>query len=119
MLQAQTTYAPLDFICDVRDHLHRLTEVVPVALLIDHALIDTSRGDVVLPRGADIEESLIVTQVQIRFVTILCHIALTMLVGVERPWVDVYIRVKLLDRNLVSTSLKQFTKTGGYNALTK
>ena len=37
--------------------------VIPVALLIDHALIDTSRGDVVLPRGADIEEALIVSQI--------------------------------------------------------
>ena len=89
-----------------------------MALLIDHTLIDTSRGDVVLPRGANIEEALIVTQVQICFVTILCHIALAMLVGIERTRVNVYIRVKLLYRNLVPTSLKQFAKTGGYNTLT-
>ena len=103
----------------MRDHLNRLTKVVAVALLIDHTLIDTSRGDVVLSRGADIEEALIVTQVQIRFVTILCHIALAMLVRIERARVDVYIRVKLLYRNLVPTSLKQFAKAGGYNTLTK
>ena len=90
-----------------------------MALFIDHALIDTSRGDVVLPGGTDIEKALIVSQVQIRLMAIFRHIALAMLVRVERTWVNVYIRIKLLYRNLVPTSLKQFAKAGGYNALTK
>ena len=37
----------LDLVGDVRDHLHRLAEVVAAALLLEHALVDLAGGEVV------------------------------------------------------------------------
>ena len=33
----------LDLVGDVRDHLHRLAEIVAAALLLEHALVDLGR----------------------------------------------------------------------------
>ena len=90
-----------------------------MALTVDDRLIDATRGDTIVSRGVNARKTFVVAQVQIRLHTIDCHIALTMLVGVQRSWVDVDIRVELLDGDFIATCLQQLTDAGGNDALTQ
>ncbi len=92
---------------DVGHDLHRLAQVVAVALLVDDALVDASGGDVVGAGGLDVGEAFVMAQVEVGLVAVDGHIALPVLVGVERPRVDVDVWVKLLYRYAVTTRFQQ------------
>ena len=101
--RTQQFHVTLNLVGDVRDNLDRLAQVVAAALLVDDALVNASRGDVVGARGLDVGEALIVPQVQVRLMAIDGDIALAVLIGVQRARVDVDVRVKLLAGDTVST----------------
>ena len=79
---AQQLDVALDLVGDVRDDLHRLAQVVAPALLVDNALIDAARGDVVGASCLDVGEALIVSQVQVGLMAIDGDVALAVLIGV-------------------------------------
>ncbi len=56
------------------------------------------------------------SQVQVSFVAVHGDIALAMLVGVQCTRVDVDVRVKFLDGDIVSTGLQQLADRGGDDA---
>ena len=116
---AEALYAVLYLVGNVRHHLHGLAQVVAPALLVDHRLIDASRGHAVGPCGLYASETLIVTQVEVGLHAVGRHVALAMLIGIKRSRVDVDVRVELLDRNLIATRLQQFTNRGRNNAFTQ
>ena len=90
----------------MRDNLHGLTEELAAALLLDDALIDLARGDVVVLRCLYRGETLVVAEVEVGFGNILRKVALAVLVGVESARVDVDIWVELLDCHCITTCLK-------------
>ena len=98
-------HTPLDLVGDMGHDLYRLTEVVAMPLAVDDGLIDAPRGDTVVTGGMNTCKPFVVTQVQVGLETVIRHVALTMLVGVQRPWVDVDVGVELLDGHLVTTCL--------------
>ena len=53
----------LDLICDMGDDLDSLAQVVSPPLLLNHAFIHLSCGDVVLFRQTHVEEPLVVSEV--------------------------------------------------------
>ena len=55
----------LDFVGDVRDHLHGAAEVVAAALLADHALVDLAGGEVVALAHPHVDEALVVAEVEV------------------------------------------------------
>ena len=57
--------AILNFVRNVRNHLHGLAEIVASALLLDHQLVDPPGGPVVLPRSSHRGKALVVTEVEI------------------------------------------------------
>ena len=59
--------ATLDLVSDVRDDLDSATQVVTMALLADHLSINLSRGEVTETAQADIHKAFVVTQIQVRF----------------------------------------------------
>ena len=89
--------------------LNGLSEIVSPALLVDHSLVDTAGGHRVGLGGLDVCETLVVTEVKVGLHAIDSNIALTMLIGVEGTRVDVDIRVKLLDSNVVASCLKKLS----------
>ena len=109
----------LDLIRDVGDHLYRLAEEVTPALPLDHVLIDAPGGDVAIAGGLDVKEALIVAQVEVRLVAIIGDEALTMLIGIERPGVDIDVGIKLLDRALQTATDQQSSERRGDDALTE
>ena len=90
-----------------------------MALTVDDGLVDAPCRYRVVSCCEYACKSLVVSQVQIRLETILRHVALTVLVGVQRARVDVDVGVELLDGYLVAASLQQFADGGGNNALSQ
>ena len=109
----------LDLVGDVGDDLDGLAQVIATPLLVDDALIDASGGDVVGTSGLDVGEALVVPQVQVGLMTIDGDIALAVLIGVQRPWIDVDVGVKLLAGHTVAAREQQAGNARGDNALTK
>ena len=94
----------LDFVGDVRDDLHGLSEIVAAALLVDDALVDPACGDVVGAGCLDVGEALVVAEVEVGLVAVDGHVAFAVLVGVERARVDVDVGVELLDSDPVASA---------------
>ena len=60
----------LDRVCDVRDDLHRLAQVVALALALDDVLVDLAGGNVVVAGQGDVEVALVVAEIKIDFTTV-------------------------------------------------
>ena len=106
-----------DFIGDVRNHLDGFSKIIAAPLALDDALVDASRGHTVVAGGLDAGETLIVAEIEVGFLAIGGHVALAVLVGVERARVDVDVRIEFLDGDFVAPCLEQFSKGGGDDAL--
>ena len=105
LLLILTEHPALDLIRDVRHHLDGLTQIVAMALTVDHRLVDATCGDGVVAGGVNACKTLIVAQVEVGLHTIHRHVALAVLIGVQRPWVDVDIGVEFLNGDLIATRL--------------
>ena len=89
----------------MRNNLNGLAEVVTTALFFDHALVDAARRDVVGTGGLDACKPLVMTEVEVSFLSVHCNITFSVLVGVERTRIDVDVRIKFLDSNIISSGL--------------
>src|SRR5579864_1245850 len=89
----------LDFIGDVRDHLHGLAKIVAAALALDDLLVDAAGGDVIGLREARMREALVMPEIKVGFRAVVGHEDLAMLKRAERAGIDVEIRIKLLQGN--------------------
>ena len=112
-------HSMLDLVGDVRNDLNGLAKVVATTLTVDDGLVDPTRSDRIVARCAYASETLIVTEVEVGLHAIDSHIALSMLVWVERAWVDVDIWVELLYCDFVATSLKQHADARRNDAFTE
>ena len=79
---------------------------------INDCLVDAPRGDGVVARSMNTCESFIVAEVEVGLHAIDGHIALAMLVGIERSRVDVDVGIELLDGDGVAAGLQQLADTG-------
>jgi hypothetical protein len=111
--------ALLDLVGDVWDDLHGLAEVVTSAFLLDHGGVDRAGGDV----GTAVEvlpgEALVVAEIQVRLGPVVEHEHLAVLERVHRPWVDVDVRIELLESDPKSSGTEQAAQRGGGDALTE
>ena len=85
----------LDFVGDVRDHLHRFAQIFATALFFDHALIDAAGGEIVGLLHARFDETLIVPQVKIGLGAVISHEHFAMLERRHRSGIDVDIGIEL------------------------
>ena len=65
------THASLDFIRDVRDDLNRVTEIFTATFALNHGRVDLSGGYVSCLTEIDVEKTLVVTDVEICFCTVI------------------------------------------------
>lgn len=107
MVRAHEHDAALYLVGDVRDDLDSLAKIVATTLLLDDTLINTPGSDVVVLAGSDIEETLVVAKVEVCLGAVFGHVALAMLVRVERAGINVKVRVKFLDGDVVATALEK------------
>ena len=99
--------ALLDLVGDVRDHLHGLAEVLALALLGEHRLVDRAGRGVRAPGERDVDEALVVPEVEVGLALVVGDEHLAVLEGVHRAGVDVDVGVELLHRDPEATTLEQ------------
>ena len=85
----------LDLVGDVRDHLHRLAEIVSAAFLLQHRLVDLAGGEVVGAPHLRVDEALVVAEVEVGLRAVIRHEHLAMLERAHRARVHVEVRVQL------------------------
>ncbi len=107
----------LDLVGDVRDHLHRLAEVVAAAFSLEHTLVDLAGGEVVGLLHPSGDEALVVAQVEIGFRAVVGHIDLAVLEWRHRAGVDIEVGVELDQRDLDAARFKDRCERRRRNAL--
>ena len=98
------------------DNLYGLSQIVATAFFVDDTFIDTSGGDVVGLGCLYAQKTLVVSQIEVGFVSVYGHIAFSVFIRIQCPRVDVDVRVKLLDGNLITSCLQQLTDGGRNDA---
>ena len=102
----------LDLVGDVRDHLHRLAEVVAPPLGGEYRLVDRPGGGVGVAGEVLVGEPLVVPEVEIGLAAVVGDEDLAVLVGVHRAGVDVDVRIELLQRHPQPAELEQPAERG-------
>ena len=97
LLFTQILNLPFDFVGDMRDHLNGLSQVISAALLVNNRLVDTSCRHRIGARCLNACEAFVVSKIEIGLHAIGRHVALSMLIRVQRSGVDVDVGVKLLN----------------------
>jgi len=100
-------------------YLDGFSQIVPMSFAVNHRFVDATSCYRVVSCCVYACEALVVAQIEVGLKAVLRHIALAVLVGVQRPRVDVNIRVKLLYCYLVAACLQQFPYRGGDDALSQ
>ena len=110
-------HAPLDLVGDVRNHLHRVAEVLAPTLARDHGRVDLAGRDVRGLAQVDVEKALVVADVEVGLGAVVGHEDLTMLERVHRARVDVEVRVKLLHDDTKPARGEQIAQARGRQTL--
>ena len=92
----QSQHCRFDFIGDMRYDLNGFAEVFSFSFFLNHFQINSARRVVGFARQGAVGESFVVTQIQIRFGTIIQHIDFAVLKGTHRSRIDIDVRVQLL-----------------------
>jgi hypothetical protein len=109
--------AVLDFVGDVRNHLHRAPEVIAAPLFLNHRLINFSSGPVMVPRRFRVGEPFVMAEVEVGLGAIIGDVHLTVLIRAHRPRVDIYIRIELLQRHAIPVTFEQCADRRGREPL--
>ena len=102
--------ASLDFVGDVRDDLHSLSEIVTTALSCQYGLIDAACSGVAVAAQWLVDKALVVTEVEVGLAAIIGHEHLAVLERVHRARIDIDIRIKFLHGDPKATHLQQTTQ---------
>ena len=106
-LLPQAVDKALDLLRDVRNHLHRLPQVLAPPLLVQHVPVDLPRGQVGKAVQILVDKALVVPQIQIRLAAVLGDIDLSVLIGAHGSRVHVDIGIQLLRGHLQPAAFEQ------------
>ncbi|KAF1061152.1 MAG: hypothetical protein GAK39_05880 [Variovorax sp.] len=107
----------LDLVGDVRDHLHRLAEVVAAAFLLEHGLVDLAGREVVGLAHARRDEALVVAEVEVGFRTVVGDEHLAVLERRHRAGVDVDVGIELDEGDFEAARFEDRGQRGGGDSL--
>ena len=107
----------LDLVRDVRDHLHRRSQEVSLALLAKHGLPDRAGRVARVAGEVLVDEALVVAEVEVGLGAVLGDEHLTVLERAHRARIDVEVRVELLRLDAQAARLQQAAERGGDDAL--
>ena len=97
----------LDFIGDVRNHLHRFAQVVATALFLQHAFVDLAGGEIVGLLHAGFHKALVVAQIKIGFCAVIGDENLAMLKRRHRARIHVKVGIELDQSDLEASRLQE------------
>ena len=119
LIQTLAQHAVLNLVGNVWYYLDGFTQVVAATLTVNHCFVNASCCYAVVSCCVYACKSLVVSQVKVGFKTVGCYVALAVLVGVQRTWVDVNVRVEFLYSHFVAACLQQLAYAGRYDSFTK
>jgi len=96
-----------DRVGDVWNHLDRAAEIIAAPLLGDNVLIDATGGDIVHPIARIARKSLVMSEIQIGFGSVVGNEDLSMLGRGHRPRVNVQIRIEFSQSDCIASRLQQ------------
>ncbi len=107
----------LDFIGDVRNHLHGFTQIIAAPLLGDDLFVDSPGGPVVIARKFGVGEAFVVAQVEIGLCPVVGDEDLAMLERRHGARIDVEVRIELHQVDLQPAALQQAANRGRRQSL--
>ena len=116
-LLSQEFHVAFNLVGDVWNYLYGLSQVVAMAFLVNYCLVNPTSSQRIRLCGLNVCEPLIVSEVKVCFHTVHSHIAFSMLVWVQRARINIDVRVKLLDGDIVASCLKKLTNRRRNNSL--
>ena len=92
---------------DVRDDLHRFAQELSPALAVEHVPIHLARGEVGIAVEVLVDESLVMSEVEVGLRAVLGDEHFAVLVGAHRAGIDVDVRVEFLRGDFESARFQQ------------
>ncbi len=106
-----------DLVGDVRDDLHGSTLILATTLLTDDALVDLAGGEIVVLAHGHAGESLVVTEIQIRFRAIVGDVYLAVLEWIHGARIHIDVRIELQQGYPDAAGFENGSERSGGNAL--
>ena len=97
----------LDLVRDVWDDLDGMTLILTVTLLVEDGPVHLTGGDIAPVIQGLVDETLVMTEIEVGLRTIIRDENLTMLNRVHRTRIDVDVRIELLHGNLIAARLQK------------
>ena len=101
-----------NFVGDVRNHLHSLSEVIAAPLFRDNRFVEAASRPIVVARQMRIGEALVVPQVQIGLRAVVRHKHFAVLIGRHRAGINVQVWIALLEGDFKTAAFEE-TSDGG------
>ena len=107
----------LNFVGDVRNHLHGFPEVIAAAFLEDHVFVNLAAGEIIVAREDAIGEALVMAEIEIGFGAVIEHVNFAVLERVHRSRIDIQIRIELLKDDAQAAQLEKCAERSRRQAL--
>ena len=102
----------LDFVGDVRNHLHGLAQELAAPLLVDDRQVDLAGRVVRVAGQRAVREPLVVAQVEVGLAAVVEHVDFAVLIGAHRARIDVDVRIELLHPHAQAACFEQHADRG-------
>ena len=106
-----------DLVGDVRNNLDRLAEVVALAFLVDHRLVDLAGRVIAVARQRGIGKAFVMAQVEIGLGAIVEDVDFAVLIGAHRAGIDIDVGIELLQADAQPALFEQHADRGAGQAL--
>src|SRR5262245_6350956 len=100
-------YRTLYFVCDVRNDLHGLSEIVAAPFLLNDGLVDAPGSEIILASQFSVRVTLVMAQVEVGFCAVIGDVDLAVLVRTHGSGIDVQIRVELQQADTEAAAFQQ------------
>ena len=107
----------LDLVGDVRDNLHRLSQISAPTLLVQHVPVHLAGGQVGVLVQIFVDEALVVAEVEVGLGAVVGNVNLAVLERAHRARVYVDVGIELLRCNFQAAAFQQTAERCGSNAL--
>src|SRR5690606_31420378 len=94
-------------------HLYCFAQVSPLPFLGNYIVVNPTGRNVICLGSSDVEKTLVMPQVQIRFSAVIGNIAFAMFIGVQRTRIHIDIGIEFLNCDRKTSGLKKFGQRRG------
>jgi hypothetical protein len=116
-VRSHLAHGGFDFVGDVGDDLHRLSQVISTALFRNNLFVDAPRGPIVIAGKFGVGEAFVVAEIEIGFGAIVGDENFAVLKGRHGARIDVEIRIELHQVNFEAMAFQQAANRGRRQSL--